>query len=671
MPMSPGSPDALLEGLDPEQRQVATALRGPVRVLAGAGTGKTRAVTHRIAYGVASGSTARPRSSRSPSPPGPRGRCAPGCGTSARTASRPAPSTPRRCGRPATSGRGCTAASCRSSSSPSCPWSGAAARRNRLATDSATLRDLAGEIEWAKVSNVRADDYPAVAEARGREVNGLDHAQVARVLATYEDVKRDQGRMDMEDVLLCAAAVLTEDDRVAAEVRRQYHHFVVDEFQDVSPIQWALLKLWLGGRDDLCVVGDPAQTIYSFAGASSRYLLDFAKEFPGDHQHRPGPQLPLHAPGGRGGQRRGRRGRRRWSPAAVPARRPVRRSRSRSIPTRSRRRRRSRQRSSGSSTTARPPARSRCSSGSTPSRRPSRRPSPRAASPTSCGEPSGSSSGPRCARPSRCCVGRRGRPTDGAAAGQELVEQVRGGRLRAGLDAAGADGPGQRPRPVGVVAGDQRPRRGLRRRSPGGEPRRLRRRPRPASRRAARAGGRGGHRRHPAHGQGAGVGRGVPVRPAGGHPPDQLRQGLPGGDRGGAPAVLRRRDPGPQPTVGLVVLARNPGGRGSRQARRASSTACGPRSPPTGTARERRSSSRAAKRSRCRVCHQDLSTVRERKVGRHEDCESAYDEQLFERLREWRAETAKSRVGPGVRRLHRPHPAGHRGGRADARRRSC
>ena len=86
--------------------------------------------------------------------------------------------------------------------------------------------------------------------------------------------------MDMEDVLLCAAALLAEDERVAAEVRRQYRWFVVDEFQDVSPIQATLLDLWLGGRSDLCVVGDPAQTIYSFAGASADYLRDFPSGTP-------------------------------------------------------------------------------------------------------------------------------------------------------------------------------------------------------------------------------------------------------------------------------------------------------------------------------------------------------------------------------------------------------
>src|SRR4029079_5421287 len=106
--------------------------------------------------------------------------------------------------------------------------------------------------------NVRPDDYPRIAEARGRTVSGQDAAAVARVVATYEELKREQGRMDMEDVLLCAAALLAEDERVAAQVRQQYKWFVVDEFQDVSPIQAALLDLWLGGRDDPCVAGAPA-----------------------------------------------------------------------------------------------------------------------------------------------------------------------------------------------------------------------------------------------------------------------------------------------------------------------------------------------------------------------------------------------------------------------------
>ena len=112
-------------------------------------------------------------------------------------------------------------------------------------------------------------------------MTGQTPEAVARLFDAYEEVKRAQGRMDMEDVLLLTAGLLAEDERVAAQVRRQYKWFVVDEFQDVSPLQSALLDLWLGGRDELCVVGDPAQTIYSFAGANADYLRDFPAKHPG------------------------------------------------------------------------------------------------------------------------------------------------------------------------------------------------------------------------------------------------------------------------------------------------------------------------------------------------------------------------------------------------------
>ena len=131
------------------------------------------------------------------------------------------------------------------------------------------------------MSNVGPDDYPRVAARRGRAVAALDHETVARVFGGYEEVKRSQARMDMEDVLLLTAGMLADEERVAAQVRAQYKWFVVDEFQDVSPIQSALLDLWLGGRDEICVVGDPAQTIYSFAGADAAYLRDFPRKFPG------------------------------------------------------------------------------------------------------------------------------------------------------------------------------------------------------------------------------------------------------------------------------------------------------------------------------------------------------------------------------------------------------
>ncbi len=273
--------DQLLEGLDPEQREVATALRGSVRVLAGAGTGKTRAITHRIAYGVACG-VYQPRqvlavtfTTRAAGELRMRLRALGADGVQARTFHSAALRQARYFWPKVYGGE-----------LPPLMESklgvvGTAARRNRLDAQSGTLRDLAGEIEWSKVSNVRPEDYARVAQARGREVSAADPATVAAVFASYEEVKREAGRIDMEDVLLCAAAVLAEDERVAAEVRRQYHHFVVDEFQDVSPIQAALLDLWLGGRHELCVVGDPAQTVYSFAGASSRYLLELPGRHPG------------------------------------------------------------------------------------------------------------------------------------------------------------------------------------------------------------------------------------------------------------------------------------------------------------------------------------------------------------------------------------------------------
>ncbi len=277
----PGSAERLLEALDPEQRQVAEALRGPVRVLAGAGTGKTRAITHRIAYGVATG-TYNPTEVLAV--------------TFTTRAAGEMRTRLRSLGAPGVQARTFHAAALRQVryfwprvyggeppelTASKIPLVAGAARRNRLDVDQARLRDLASEIEWAKVTNVRPDDYERIAPTRGREVSGLDHAIVGHVFGSYEEIKREQGRMDMEDVLLIGAALLTEDDRVAATVRSQYKWFVVDEFQDVSPIQAALLDLWTGGRDEICVVGDPAQTIYSFAGARASYLLDFGKKHPG------------------------------------------------------------------------------------------------------------------------------------------------------------------------------------------------------------------------------------------------------------------------------------------------------------------------------------------------------------------------------------------------------
>ena len=275
------SADDLLSTLDPEQREVATALRGPVRVLAGAGTGKTRAITHRIAYGVAAGVynptevLAVTFTTRAAGEMRGRLRAMGASAVQARTFHSAALRQVRYFWPKVYGGQPPELIASK------IPVVAGAARRNRVEVTQAMLRDLASEIEWSKVSNVRPDDYERLAPQRGREVSGLDAGTVAHVFGSYEELKRDQGRMDMEDVLLIGAALLSEDERVAAEVRRQYKWFVVDEFQDVSPIQSALLDLWLGGRNEICVVGDPAQTIYSFAGAQAAYLSDFPAKFPG------------------------------------------------------------------------------------------------------------------------------------------------------------------------------------------------------------------------------------------------------------------------------------------------------------------------------------------------------------------------------------------------------
>ena len=274
-------PAALLEALDPEQRQVAEALRGPVRVLAGAGTGKTRAITHRIAYGVATGVYAPTEvlavtfTTRAAGEMRGRLRALGAGGVQARTF-HAAALRQLRYFWPHVHGTELPRLT-----ESKIPLLVGAARQQRLRADQALLRDLAAEVEWAKVSNVHPDDYARIAGARGRSVSGHDLETVGRIFGSYEDLKRGEGRMDMEDILLFTAGLLADDERVAAQVRRQYKWFVVDEFQDVSPLQSALLDLWLGGRPELCVVGDPAQTIYSFAGASPAYLKDFAQRHPG------------------------------------------------------------------------------------------------------------------------------------------------------------------------------------------------------------------------------------------------------------------------------------------------------------------------------------------------------------------------------------------------------
>ncbi|MFK4295107.1 DNA helicase-2/ATP-dependent DNA helicase PcrA [Arthrobacter sp. GAS37] len=271
--------DRILGGLDAEQREVASNLTGPMCVLAGAGTGKTRAITHRIAYGVHSGVYSPQRllavtfTSRAAAEMRSRLRDLGVGNVQARTFHAAALRQLQFFWPQAVGGVLPNLLDHKAN------MIAEAARRLRLSTDRASIRDLAAEIEWAKVSMLTPANYLENAQDRGTP-GGFDLTAVARVFQSYEDVKTDRNVIDFEDVLLITVGILQEDPKVAATVREQYRHFVVDEYQDVSPLQQRLLELWLGGRDELCVVGDSSQTIYSFTGASPKHLLGFKGHYP-------------------------------------------------------------------------------------------------------------------------------------------------------------------------------------------------------------------------------------------------------------------------------------------------------------------------------------------------------------------------------------------------------
>ena len=269
----------LLAGLDEQQRQAAETLLGPVCVLAGAGTGKTRALTHRIAHGVASGVYAADRvmaltfTTRAAGELRGRLRRLGAGGVTARTFHSAALSQLSYFWPQLVGGR----------LPEILPGKarilGHAAESLKLRVDTAALRDLAGEIEWRKVRRIPLEEYARIAHTRAMPP-GLGVDAVVELQQRYEDLKDERRRLDFEDVLLVTAGMIDAEQRVADQVREQYRFFVVDEYQDVSPLQQQLLELWLGPRTDLCVVGDASQTIYSFAGASSEYLLGFGSRYP-------------------------------------------------------------------------------------------------------------------------------------------------------------------------------------------------------------------------------------------------------------------------------------------------------------------------------------------------------------------------------------------------------
>src|SRR5690242_14939101 len=283
---APSSRDELLADLDDEQREAVLAPRGPVCVLAGAGTGKTRTITRRIAHLVAAGHVAPQQvlavtfTSRAAGEM--RGRLRAlddGAGTGSVQAMTFHAAARRQLSYFWPRVVGDTG------------WQlldtkfsvvAQAANRAGMSTSTDDVRDLAGEIEWAKASLISPEGYADAVAQHTRDIP-FDAAKISAVYAGYEKLKaRHDGMalLDFDDLLLHTAAAIENDEAVAQEFRDRYRCFVVDEYQDVTPLQQRVLDAWLGNRDDLTVVGDANQTIYSFTGATPRYLLDFSRRFP-------------------------------------------------------------------------------------------------------------------------------------------------------------------------------------------------------------------------------------------------------------------------------------------------------------------------------------------------------------------------------------------------------
>ncbi|ASY18137.1 DNA helicase II / ATP-dependent DNA helicase PcrA [Candidatus Planktophila versatilis] len=276
--------DSILAALDPDQRAVALATRGPVCVIAGAGTGKTRAITHRIAYAAAIG-TMDPQKVLAL--------------TFTAKAAGEMRARLRTLGVPTVAARTIHSAALKQllyfwpsvfgGRTPDLMTTKTgflteAINRAGLsgslrATNRELMRDIAAEIEWAKVSQVGPTDYIDEVSKRMQKPR-VTPEQMVQVYTAYESIKKQELAIDFEDVLLLCSAMLEEERDVRERVQDQYRYFTIDEYQDISPIQQRLINAWLGTRTDICVVGDPAQTIYSFAGATPVFLNSFTQRFP-------------------------------------------------------------------------------------------------------------------------------------------------------------------------------------------------------------------------------------------------------------------------------------------------------------------------------------------------------------------------------------------------------
>lgn len=274
--------EAILDGLDDAQRMAATAVRGPVRIIAGAGAGKTRTVTRRIAYACAIKAwdphatlavtfsvkaAAEMRNRLSQLDVASDVKAATFHSAALHQLRRIWPDV-------------CEGPMPFISRNPREIVEHSLRRVTTQQVDDDTVRNLQAEINWCKISLIAPEDYERVCAAiHHQPPAGLEPSQFVDVYKAYETEKTNRNEIDFDDILLITCHLIESDEDVAASIRSGITWLTVDEYQDVSPLQHRLLTRWLGDNRNICVVGDPAQTIYSFAGASSYNLLNFASEF--------------------------------------------------------------------------------------------------------------------------------------------------------------------------------------------------------------------------------------------------------------------------------------------------------------------------------------------------------------------------------------------------------
>jgi DNA helicase-2/ATP-dependent DNA helicase PcrA len=276
--------EEILAALDDEQRAVALASRGPVCVIAGAGTGKTRAITHRIAYAASIGVMdpqkvlALTFTARAAGEMRMRLRTLGVPTVAARTIHSAALKQLLYFWPQVFGGRAPDLLTTKTGFITQA-ITRADLQGSLSITSRDLMRDIASEIEWAKSSQVVPEDYVNESSKRTQKPR-INPEQIAQVYSAYMSLMKQERAMDFEDVLLLTAAMLEEEREVRERVQDQYRYFTIDEYQDISPLQQRVINSWLGSRQEICVVGDPAQTIYSFAGATPVFLNTFTQRFP-------------------------------------------------------------------------------------------------------------------------------------------------------------------------------------------------------------------------------------------------------------------------------------------------------------------------------------------------------------------------------------------------------